>query len=178
MSEPFVGEIRMCGFNFAPKGWAVCNGQLIPISQNTALFSLLGTFYGGDGRSTFALPDLRGRTPIGQGQGAGLTDRIIGETGGEDSVTLLASELAAHAHVPLGSTAAATATAPGGYPGAAAGSPPYATLPAADTSAAGRGVPAARFVGLAGGNLPHENRPPFLTVNFIIALTGVFPPRS
>ena len=98
MSDPFVAEIRIFPFNFAPKGWAFCNGQLLPISQNTALFSLVGTFYGGDGKSTFGLPNFQGSAPINQGQGAGLTDRFIGESGGEQTVTLLQTEMPAHAH--------------------------------------------------------------------------------
>src|SRR5436189_2949809 len=99
MTNPFVAEIRMFAGNFAPKGWAQCNGQLMPISQNTALFSLLGTTYGGDGKSTFALPDLEGSAPLGQGQGPGLTDRVLGEIGGEQNVTLLQTEMPIHAHV-------------------------------------------------------------------------------
>src|SRR5438132_11502921 len=98
MSSPFVAEIRMFGGNFAPTGWATCDGQLMPISQNTALFSLLGTFYGGDGKSTFALPDLQGSTPLGQGQGAGLSQRFLGEASGSDFITLLTSEMAIHTH--------------------------------------------------------------------------------
>src|SRR6478672_1996030 len=98
MSSQFVAEIRMFGFNFAPKGWAFCDGQLLPISQNTALFSLLGTFYGGDGKSTFALPDFQGRAPVHQGQGPGLTDRLLGELSGEAAVTLIQTELPSHTH--------------------------------------------------------------------------------
>src|SRR6185295_1536532 len=99
MSNPFVAEIRIFGFNFAPKGWAFCDGQLLPISQNTALFSLVGTFYGGDGKSTFALPDLQGCAPMHQGQGPGLSQRFLGESGGEENVTLLQSEMPAHTHI-------------------------------------------------------------------------------
>src|SRR5580698_3658659 len=106
MSDNFVGEIRIVGFNFPPMGWATCDGQLMPISQNTALFSLLGTFYGGDGKSTFALPNLQGSAPLCMGNGLGLTQRVIGETGGSQTVTLLTQEIPAHTHTPPGSTAA------------------------------------------------------------------------
>jgi microcystin-dependent protein len=159
MTDQFVAEIRLFAGNFAPTGWAFCNGQLLPISQNTALFSLLGTTYGGDGRSTFGLPDLQDRVPIhtGGGQpGPGLSVRDLGEQGGAPSVTLLASEMPAHGH------AAA----------AAAGSTDIAT----------GHVPAAggRYVVGTGpsSNLPHNNRSPYLGLSFIIALQGIFPPRA
>ena len=112
MSDQFVGEIRILGGNFAPAGWALCNGQLLPISQNTALFSLLGTNYGGDGRSNFALPNLQGAAPLAMGSGPGLTPRVIGETGGEDAVTLTIAELPAHAHTPVGGSGAGTTADP------------------------------------------------------------------
>jgi microcystin-dependent protein len=172
MSSPFVAEIRIFAGNFAPTGWAQCNGQLLPISQNTALFSLLGTFYGGDGKSTFALPDLQGCSPMHQGQGPGLTDRFLGEAGGSETITLLESEMPGHTH-------AANAT-----PGLAAARDPsnaalarsrngYAYAPAASL------VPMSPLaMGVAGSSFPHNNRQPALVLNFIIAMQGVFPPRS
>ncbi len=164
--------------NFPPQGWAFCNGQLMPISQNTALFSLLGTFYGGDGRSTFALPNLQGSFPIAQGQGAGLTDRVIGESGGAETVTLLASEMPTHVHGALQATAAtATTGVPTGGVWAASGS--RRSTVNYYTATAGTGaVMAANALGNAGGSLPHNNMPPFLAVNFCIALQGIFPPRQ
>lgn len=169
MADPFVAEIRMFSGNFAPTGWAFCDGQLLPISQNTALFSLLGTIYGGDGKSTFALPDLQGRTPMHHGQGVGLTDRQIGEPGGAEAVTLTEAEIPAHSHPVRASNAAATT-----------GSPSSAvTLAAPTTSIYG---PPQNLVPMAaeivGGGQPHNNRQPYLVVTFIIALQGVFPPRS
>lgn len=157
MADPFVGEIRMFAGSFAPNGWAFCGGQLMAISQNTALFSLLGTYYGGDGKSTFALPDLRDRVPIHQGQGPGLTQRNLGEQGGSPTVTLSGAELPTHAH-PVSTAAATTNQAAGG-------------VPAAGGHYVGVGTP---------GNapLPHDNRSPYLGLSFIIALQGVFPPRS
>ena len=174
MSDPFVAEIRMFGGNFAPKGWAQCNGQLLAISQNTALFSLLGTFYGGDGKSTFALPNLEGSTPIGQGQGAGLTDRFIGEAAGEQSVTLLASEMPVHNHlvqVYVDDLALQVAPGPLQVIGkAAGGSSPFAV--SSNTNMAFNAF------SVAGSSFPHNNMSPFLTVTFIIAQQGVFPPRG
>lgn len=156
MAEPFLGEIRLFAGNFAPRGWAFCLGQLLPISQNTALFSLLGTFYGGDGRSTFALPDLRSRVPIHHGQGPGLSRRDIGEVGGASQVLLTNAELPAHSH-------------------------PAASGPAT-TNRAADAVPAAggRYVNAApsGPTSPHQNRPPYQGLTYIIALEGVYPPRS
>ncbi len=177
MSSPFVAEIRMFGGNFAPRSWAFCNGQLLPISQNTALFSLLGTFYGGDGRTTFGLPDLRDRTPLGPGQGPGLRERFLGETGGSSSVTLLSSELPAHSHNLVG------ASSPAGTTGNPAGLLP--AIPGRRAGAlfgpatAGQTTPMS-FQALqpAGGSQPHNNQQPYLAVYFIIALQGVFPPRS
>ena len=176
MSDPFVGEIRMFGFNFAPRGWAFCDGQILPISQNTALFSLLGTTYGGDGRSNFALPNLQGSAPLQPGQGPGLSDRVLGETGGTSTVTLLNSEMPIHGHTLLGSA----------NPGDEAGpSPNIAATGAgrrgqnfyADNKGSGPSMQVT-MAGPAGGNLPHNNMPPYLAVNFCIALQGVFPPRS
>ena len=175
MSSPFVAEIRMFAGNFAPKGWAQCDGQLLPISQNTALFSLLGTFYGGDGKSTFALPDLQGATPMGQGQGGGLSDRFLGEQSGSQFVTLLQSEMPSHNH-----TIQAYTFDPGDNrtPG-----PTFSlakTLPGNGYQPTGGAVVQMNFQTLAptGSGLPHNNMQPFLTVLFIIAMQGVFPPRG
>lgn len=174
MSNQYVGEIRMVGFNFAPFGWALCNGQLLAISQNTALFSLLGTQFGGDGRSSFALPNLQGNAPMHQGNGVGLTPRVIGETGGETAVTLLTTQMAQHTHLAQ-NAAASTAAVPGPtliFGGGGRGKGP-AYAPAATPAAM-----SAQTIGTAGGSLPHNNMPPYLAVNFIIALQGIYPPRS
>jgi microcystin-dependent protein len=174
MADPFVAEIRIFPFNFAPKGWAWCNGQLLPISQNTALFSLLGTTYGGDGKSNFALPNLQGSAPMHPGQGPGLSLHDLGETGGSETVTLLQSEIPAHSHTLRASPDPADLTAPtptrslagsqGGtiYVG---GSPPLSGM-------------AMEALPPAGGSAPHNNLMPYLTFYFNIALQGVFPPRS
>jgi microcystin-dependent protein len=176
MADPFVAEIRMFPFNFAPTGWAACNGQILPISQNTALFSLIGTFYGGDGRSNFALPNLQASTPMHQGQGPGLTSRVVGETGGEETVTLLSSQLPAHAHTMSATSAGATSSDP----------TPVNNVPMAlSTTTAGVNMYRAgtnpittASVAASGGSQPHNNRQPYLVVNFCIALQGIFPPRS
>lgn len=172
MADPFVAEIRIFPFNFAPKGWAWCDGQLMPISQNTALFSLLGTTYGGNGKSNFALPDLQGRAPMHPGQGPGLSLHDLGETGGSETVTLLESEIPAHSHV-LRATAL-----PADQP------TPQATL-TATVSSDNIYAPAASLVPMApealapsGGDQPHNNMMPYLTFYFNIALQGVFPPRG
>ena len=171
MPAPFVGEIRIFAGNFAPTGWAFCNGQLLPISQNTALFSIIGTAYGGNGVSTFALPDLRGRVPMQPGQGLGLTPRSRGEMIGAETHTLSLAEMPAHTH-PL------TAHSGNGHTDAAAGSamarspsgiPQYA--PDFDATMAPDAVSP------TGGSQPHDNMQPYLTLNFIIALQGIFPPR-
>lgn len=172
MSDPFVAEVRMFGFNFAPTGWAACDGQLLPISQNTALFSLLGTTYGGNGINNFALPDLREVFALGAGQGPGLSNRQLGERGGAASSTLTASELPAHAHG-LQATASATSNNPAG-----------AALAITATGAAAYRLPgntasmAATSVAVTGGGQAHENRQPALALMFCIALQGVYPPRS
>ena len=172
MSEPFVAEIRIFGFNFAPSGWALCDGQLMPISQNTALFSLLGTTYGGDGRSTFALPDLQDRSPMHPGQGPGLSLRDLGETGGSETVTLLEAEMPAHTHAVAASSTLADTPTPGGMSFAkSAGA--YQTGTAQNLVAmANAALP------VQGGSQPHNNRQPYLVLNFCIALQGIFPPRS
>jgi microcystin-dependent protein len=173
MADPFVAEIRIFPFNFAPRGWAWCDGQLMPLSQNTALFSLLGTTYGGNGKSNFALPDLQGRAPMHPGQGPGLSLHDLGETGGTETVTLLESEIPAHSHamltyndvgedrIPNPSEAMARSTGGSLYaaPGALVSLATEALLP-------------------AGGDQPHNNLQPYLTFYFCIALQGVFPPRG
>lgn len=177
MAEHFIGEIIMGGFNFAPRGWALCDGALISISQNTALFSLLGTFYGGNGTNNFALPDLRGRLPMGFGQGPGLSVVTIGESGGSQTEALLTSEIPVHTHsvgTPAGG-AATTASPVGAAPGQPASGTPYA---ATGTARMAGGPTAAGNLGVAGSGTPHENRMPSLTVNFVIALQGVFPQRQ
>lgn len=175
MSAPFVAEIRMFGCNFAPTGWAQCNGQLLPISQNTALFSLLGTFYGGDGKSTFALPDLQGATPLGQGQGSGLSEYFLGQSGGSEFVTLIESEMPFHTHFMQAYTGdPADNRIPA--PDMALGTPAPGNLyNAANTPLANM---AFQSLGPAGGSLPHNNMMPYLVVNFCIAMQGVFPPRT
>jgi microcystin-dependent protein len=177
MSSPFLAEIRMFGFNFAPKGWAFCNGQLMPISQNTALFSLLGTFYGGNGTSNFALPNLQGAAPLNFGQGAGLSPRDLGETGGETAVTLLQTEMPSHTHNAQCSPAAGTATSPANNVWAKAQVGRQAENKYSATTGSS---PSMSFnaLSIAGGSLPHNNMPPYLTLNFCIALQGVFPSRS
>lgn len=168
--DPFVAEIRIVAFNFAPKFWAFCQGQLMPISQNTALFSLLGTFYGGDGKSTFALPDLQGRTAMHPGQGTGLSQRFLGEIGGSDFVTLIEAEMPVHNHTARGSTEDDDATIPANNS--------YGQLSVAYAAAANLQAMAAQTVTPAGSSLPHNNLMPYLTLNYIIALSGVFPPRN
>lgn len=173
MSDQFIGEIRIFAGTFAPKGWMLCNGQLLPISQNTALFSLLGTNYGGDGRTNFALPNLQGNFPMNQGQGPGLTSRFVGETGGESAATLLVSQIPAHSHNLLAAAAASTGTAGPTVSLApvASGAPIYhaATSPVGMDPAS---------IGATGGSSPHNNLQPYLVLNFIIAMAGIFPPRG
>lgn len=175
MSNPFLAEIRIFTGNFAPKGWALCDGQIMPISQNTALFSLLGTTYGGDGKSNFALPNLQGVAPMQTGQGAGLSLRDLGETGGEQTVTLLQTEMPAHAHSAQGSTGS-TSTSPSGNAWAS-GQKGFGFVYA--PSSPNTNVPMNAFgLSIAGGSQPHNNLPPFIGMTFIIALQGVFPARS
>ncbi|HEU5090540.1 MAG TPA: tail fiber protein [Roseiflexaceae bacterium] len=172
MADPFVAEIRIVGFNFAPKGWAFCDGQILPLSQNTALFSLLGTTYGGDGKSNFALPDLQGRAPMHPGQGPGLSLRDLGETLGSDTVSLLESEIPSHSHALQASSVLAAARTPdttilSRSRGSYAYGPANSTVPMSGNALAP-----------AGSDAPHNNMQPYLTMNFIIALQGVFPPRG
>ncbi|GGD17128.1 phage tail protein [Nocardioides daphniae] len=172
MADPFVGEIRSFPFNFAPTGWARCDGQLLPISQNTALFSLLGTSFGGDGRSTFALPDLQGAAAMGAGHGPGLSLHDLGETGGEESVTLLESEMPVHSHTVQVSNAEATSRTP--VAGAALATPPEGDLYA---TSGGTEQMAPESLAPSGGSLPHNNMQPYLVMQYCIALQGVFPQR-
>src|SRR5215469_4365797 len=182
MSNPLLGEIKMFAGNFAPKGWALCNGQLLSIAQNTALFSILGTTYGGNGTTNFALPNLQGRITVGQGQGSGLNPYTLGEIGGEETHTLTIPEMPSHSHpvnavangqsggtnVPSVDRLLATAYS------AAAGNPFVSIY----SSAAPSLTMNAQAVGTAGGNQPHENRMPFLSLNWCIALQGIFPSRN
>jgi microcystin-dependent protein len=172
MADPFVAEIRPFGFNFAPTGWAQCNGQLLPISQNTALFSLLGTFYGGDGKSTFALPNLQGSAPMHQGQGGGLSDRFIGETGGSETVTLLQSEMPTHPHSLNAVESTATQRQPPNQMFAVGEAMSFYSSGAANTTMN------PNMLTMAGGGLPHNNMQPYLVLNFCIAMQGIFPPRG
>jgi microcystin-dependent protein len=175
MSDPFVAEIRIFAGNFAPQGWAFCDGQILPISQNTALFALLGTTYGGDGESTFRLPDLQGRAPMHAGQGPGLSDRDLGESGGVETVSLLGSEMPVHAHGMLANNLQATTFSPDANSAIArsVGGFAYDDNPALLSSTLNDSV-----VGNFGGGVPHTNMQPYLTLTFIIALVGVFPPRN
>lgn len=175
MSDPFVAEIRIFTSYFAPRGWATCDGQLLPISQNTALFSLLGTYYGGDGKSTFALPDLQGSAPIGAGQGGGLSERFLGETGGEPNVTLLQSEMPLHNHLFQGSTENATLKSPS--PTEFIARSKAGTIYQSTTNA---NLVNMNFQSLSitGSSLPHNNLQPYLTLLYIIAMQGIFPPRG
>jgi microcystin-dependent protein len=164
----------MFPFNFAPKGWAFCDGQLLPLSQNTALFSLVGTFYGGDGKSTFALPNLQGSSPMQSGQGQGLSDRFLGEQSGTESVTLLVSEIPIHTHSILAVGSLANLNAPGPTRALARSSGGTIYQPVTNQALV---TMAPQSLSPAGGSLPHNNMQPYLTVNFCIALQGIFPAR-
>jgi microcystin-dependent protein len=174
MADPFVAEIRILPFNFAPKGWAFCDGQLLPISQNTALFSLLGTTYGGDGKSTFALPDLQGNAPMHPGQGPGLSLHDLGETGGSETVSLLESEIPAHSQ-----QAMCAAGFAGGDTNVINGNA-FAKSTNGNVYAAAASMISMNGLCLApaGGDQPHNNMQPYLTLNMCIALQGVYPPRT
>jgi microcystin-dependent protein len=170
--ERFLGSIALVPYNFAPTGTALCNGQLLSIEQNTALFSLLGTFYGGDGQTNFALPDLRGRVAIGMGQGPGLQPYVIGETGGEETVTLTINQVPVHTHTAMGSSSSGNTASPtGGY---------WAPRPRTLLFSAANNLvmmsPAALIP--AGGNQPHDNLKPYLTLNYVIWMVGIFPSRN
>jgi len=169
MSQPFLGEIRLFPYNFAPKGWAFCSGQILSIAQNTALFSLLGTTYGGNGQTTFALPDLRGRRAISSGQGPGLADYVLGQVGGVESTTLNEKQLPMHSH--LVNAVKGTAEAASASGNLLANGQIYTAQPPSVTM-----NPA--MIGMAGGSQPFENLDPYLTLNYCIALEGIFPSRN
>ena len=175
MSEPFIAEVRIFAGNFAPRGWAFCNGQLLPISQNTALFSLIGTTYGGDGRTTTALPNLQGRVPMHPGHGPGLASRRLGEKSGSETVTLTENQLPDHNHSLNATTSPATVYAPDGTTKLArsVGGAAYESTAASPNVTLNSGALAP-----AGGNQAHNNNQPYLVMNFIIALTGLFPSRN
>jgi microcystin-dependent protein len=174
MADPFVAEIRMVPFNFAPMGWAFCDGQILPLSQNTALFSLLGTTYGGDGRSNFALPNLQGSAVMHPGQGPGLSLHDLGETGGSETVTLLQSEMPSHNHRLNATHTVGNLTSPDNASFAiGAKATPLYGLPSSAS-----GTMSYYDTSIAGSDLPHNNMQPYLTVTFVIALQGVFPPRT
>jgi microcystin-dependent protein len=175
MSNPFLAEIRIFPFNFAPTGWALCQGQILPISQNTALFSLLGTTYGGDGKSNFALPNMQGNAPMFYGQGPGLSLYDIGETGGSQTVTLLQSEMPSHPHTINGNDNDGNVAAPGPQLCFAKGNPDSIY-----TTSVSSGIVqfSPNAIAPAGGSQPHNNMQPYLTLNFCIALQGVYPPRT
>jgi microcystin-dependent protein len=170
--DPYIGEIRMFAGNFAPRGWALCNGQLLSIAQNTALFSLLGTMYGGNGQTTFGLPDLRGRVPLHFGQGPGLTPYAQGELSGSETVTLTTNEMPSHNHGANGNQAGGNSPSPAGRY--------WAMSSRRDTMYASSANVAMQpqALDLTGNGQPHDNMQPYLTVNYIIALQGLYPPRS
>jgi microcystin-dependent protein len=178
MADQFLGEVRIVPFNFAPYGWATCDGQILPISQNSALFSLLGVNFGGNGTSNFGLPNLQGLTPIGQGDGPGLTPRVIGETGGSADVTLLSTEIPPHSHGTSGDTSTATSLVPTGcLPAAPVSIDPRNPSNLYDSGAATTPT-YPNDVGPTGNNFPHTNMQPYLSLTFIISLTGIFPARG
>lgn len=167
MAQPFIGQIRTFAFGFAPRGWAQCNGQLLPINQNQALFSLLGTTYGGNGTTNFALPNLQGRTPLHFGTGPGLSPRTLGEVAGSEAVTLTSAHLPAHTHTVSANTATPTS-----------GTPANNLWAQGNYSASGGSAMAAGDISNTGGNQPHPNLSPYLVLNFCIALQGIFPSRN
>lgn len=176
MSDQFLAEIRIFPFNFEPNGWAFCNGQILPIVQYTALFSLLGTTYGGNGTNNFALPNFQSRGSLGQGMGPGLSQRDLGETGGEQNITLTAQQIPAHTHTP-NAKSAGTLTSPSG----AIWGEPAIARPAPNFYATSLGTPvnmAANAIGPAGFSQAHDNMMPYLVLNYCIAMTGIFPPRG
>lgn len=174
MAEPFLGQVIIAGFNFAPRGYATCDGQLLSISQNTALFSLLGTTFGGNGQTTFALPDLRGRAPLHMGQGPGLSSRILGEVSGEEAHQLINTEMPLHNHLlSTSNVAGALGTPSGNFLAASSSNQTALYRPTADGTALNP-----QTIGLAGGSQPHNNMQPYLVMNFSIALEGIFPSRN
>ena len=182
MGQAYLAEIFMGGWNFAPHGFAFCNGQLLPINQNTALFSLLGTNFGGDGQTTFGLPDLRGRVPIHWGQGAGLSNYNIGQVGGTENVTLTTDQIPAHSHVVIANAGGPNAGSPVGASFASSpltGSGPNASQLKTYTTVAPNGaVLNANTIGSTGGGQPHSNIQPYQSITFVIALQGIFPARN
>jgi len=185
MAQPYVGEIRMFAGNFAPAGWMFCEGQLLPISENETLFQLIGTTYGGDGVNTFALPNLQGRIPLNQGQGPGLTNRVIGESSGTNSVTLTSNTMPQHQHLPVANNvdptndAPATNTMPCRPKQAVGGNSAQLYTDPTKTPVAGDLKPMlAGIIGNVGNNLPHDNMMPYLVITFIISLQGIFPSRN
>jgi microcystin-dependent protein len=170
MTQPFLGEMRMFSFDFAVRGWASCSGQILPIAQNTALFSLLGTMYGGNGQTTFALPDLRGRVPLNQGQALGGSYYSMGQRAGTERVTLNQNQLPQHNHLMQAAGAATTGDPTGALPATSTASKPYRNGPPS--------AQLATSTGFNGGSQPHSNIQPYLTVNFSIALQGIFPSRN
>ena len=175
MADPFVAEIRIFPFNFAPRGWAWCDGQLLPLSQNTALFSLLGTTYGGNGKSNFGLPDLQGSAPMQQGQGAGLSLRDLGEQGGSPTETLIIQEMPSHTHQAVANSGGNNKPSPIGNAWSTLGS---TRTPPPLYSDAQNGPMSPAALSLTGGGLPHNNMSPYLCLIFIIAMQGIFPPRT
>ena len=175
MSDQFLGQICTFGFNFPPRGWATCDGQLMSIQQNAALFSLLGTYYGGNGVTTFALPDLRGRVPLHQGQGPGLSTYVIGELSGTENVTLLQSEMPLHTHILNGSSALSDSHTPSNNVIATSLATGTKTYLSATPPNVGMNP---QSIALAGGSQPHNNLQPFLVINYCIALQGIFPSRN
>jgi len=171
MGSPFVGEVRLFAGNFAPVGWMFCDGSILPISEYEVLFQLIGTTYGGDGQSTFALPDLRSRVPVHIGQGAGLSPYVLGQAGGTETVTLTTNQIPAHGHAINANSSHGTSTSPTGK--VWAGTADFQQYAVERT-----GNMAASAIGNSGGSQPHDNRPPFLAVNFIISLFGIFPTQN
>ena len=171
MATPFIGQITLFAGNFAPRGWAFCQGQLLSIAQNTALFSLLGTTYGGNGQTTFGLPDLRGRVPMGMGQGPGLSLYVQGQMGGVETVTLISTQMPQHTHTLQASSALPTVADPTG----AVLPSGYSRIYATGTTGVAMG---ATSIAAAGGSQPHENRQPYLAMNYIIATEGIYPSRN
>ena len=171
-ATPYVGQIMAFGGTFAPQGWALCDGSLLPISQYETLFTLIGTTYGGDGQTTFALPDLRGRAALHQGQGSGLSSYVLGESGGAEAVTLTVGQLPQHLHSAMGNSGAGTSPSPSGALWAGSPTNIYTAGAAANTAMS------ATSISVSGGSQPHDNMLPFVTLNFCIAFEGIYPSQS
>ncbi|MGH1507173.1 phage tail protein [Ralstonia solanacearum] len=176
--EPFIGEIRMFAGNYAPQGWLLCQGQVIDISTNEVLYALLGTIYGGDGRTTFALPDLRGRLPVGQGQGVGLTARTIGQSMGVEDVTLTQAQIPSHSHTLFATSGTATTITPGPGTMLATVSNPQGFYNAGTANPPTKAAFSGQAVAVAGASLPHSNHMPTASINYIIAITGIYPSQN